>query len=74
MEYIAEEGSDNRCEGKAFVLTGTLENYGRKEAGAIRIHVHPQMANASAAMECLLVLGVSKVSFFRGHQSYRKIH
>ncbi|MBR2476975.1 MAG: NAD-dependent DNA ligase LigA [Clostridia bacterium] len=35
MEYIAEEGSDNRFEGKTFVLTGTLENYGRKEAGAI---------------------------------------
>ncbi len=35
MTYEAEEGTDNRFEGKTFVLTGTLETYGRKEAGEI---------------------------------------
>ncbi len=32
METIVEEGSDNRFEGKTFVLTGFLENYTRDEA------------------------------------------
>ena len=31
MEYIEQEGEDNRFEGKTFVLTGGLENYTRKE-------------------------------------------
>lgn len=31
--YTAEETTDNRFQGKTFVLTGTLEAYGRKEAG-----------------------------------------
>lgn len=35
MAYEADEGADNRFEGKTFVLTGTLDNYGRKEAGEI---------------------------------------
>lgn len=32
MKAIEEEKSDNRLEGKTFVLTGTLENYTRQEA------------------------------------------
>lgn len=35
METIVEEGSDNRFEGKTFVLTGSLENYTRDEASSI---------------------------------------
>lgn len=35
MSYISSDSTDNRFEGKTFVLTGTLESYGRKEAGAI---------------------------------------
>ncbi|MBE7013070.1 MAG: NAD-dependent DNA ligase LigA [Ruminococcaceae bacterium] len=34
-KYIEQESGDNRFEGKTFVLTGTLENYGRKEATGI---------------------------------------
>ncbi len=30
---IEEETTDNRFDGKIFVLTGSLENYTRKEAG-----------------------------------------
>ena len=33
MEAIKEEGIDNRFEGKTFVLTGSLEEFSRKEAG-----------------------------------------
>ena len=32
MEAIVEEGTDNRFDGMIFVLTGSLENYSRKEA------------------------------------------
>ena len=32
MEYIKEEGADDRFKDMIFVLTGTLENYSRKEA------------------------------------------
>ena len=32
MEYIREDGADDRFKGMTFVLTGTLENYSRKEA------------------------------------------
>ena len=32
MEYIEEEDADDRFSGMTFVLTGTLENYSRKEA------------------------------------------
>lgn len=35
FEQDEEENSDNRFEGKIFVLTGTLEKYSRKEAGEI---------------------------------------
>lgn len=35
MEAIVEEGTDNRFEGKSFVLTGSLENYTRDEASEI---------------------------------------
>lgn len=35
MEAIVEEGTDNRFEGKTFVLTGSLENYTRDEASSI---------------------------------------
>ena len=35
MNYLEEEGSDNRFEGKTFVLTGGLENFTRKEASDI---------------------------------------
>lgn len=35
MEVIVEEGTDNRFEGKTFVLTGSLENYTRDEASQI---------------------------------------
>lgn len=35
MRYISSATTDNRFEGKTFVLTGTLEHYGRKEAGEI---------------------------------------
>jgi len=35
MESDSEESSDNRFEGKIFVLTGGLENYSRKEAEEI---------------------------------------
>ena len=32
MNYLEEEGTDNRFEGKTFVLTGTLEEFTRAEA------------------------------------------
>ena len=35
MEAKIEEGTDNRFEGKVFVLTGTLEKYSRNEASDI---------------------------------------
>lgn len=35
MEVIEEESSDNRFEGKTFVLTGTLEHYSREQASEI---------------------------------------
>ena len=35
MEAFVDEDSDNRFEGKTFVLTGALEGYTRDEAGAI---------------------------------------
>ena len=35
MKYLEEDGEDNRFEGKAFVLTGTLEKYTRGEASNI---------------------------------------
>ena len=35
MELKKEENIDNRFEGKTFVLTGSLENYTRDEAGEI---------------------------------------
>ena len=35
MEYLQEDGTDNRFEGKTFVLTGSLENFTRGEAGDI---------------------------------------
>jgi len=35
MEYISDDGGDNRFDGKTFVLTGTLQKYGRKEASEI---------------------------------------
>ena len=35
MNYLEEEGTDNRFEGKKFVLTGGLENYTRNEASDI---------------------------------------
>jgi len=35
MSYVAEEETDNRFEGLTFVLTGTLESFGRKEASEI---------------------------------------
>ena len=35
MEYIEEEDADDRFSGMTFVLTGTLENYSRKEAEEI---------------------------------------
>ena len=31
-DAYVEEGADNRFEGMTFVLTGSLENYSRKEA------------------------------------------
>jgi len=34
-KYIEEEGTDNRFEGKTFVLTGSLEKYTRGEAANI---------------------------------------
>ena len=34
-EQVEEENSDNRFEGKIFVLTGALEKYSRKEAEEI---------------------------------------
>lgn len=35
MNYLEEEGNDNRFEGKTFVLTGSLEKYTRGEASNI---------------------------------------
>ena len=35
MEWKEETNSDNRFEGKTFVLTGSLENYTREEASSI---------------------------------------
>lgn len=35
MKYIGEKATDNRFEGKTFVLTGTLENYTRQEASEL---------------------------------------
>ena len=35
MNYLEEEGKDNRFEGKTFVLTGSLEKYTRPEASNI---------------------------------------
>ena len=35
MNYLEEEGSDSRFEGKIFVLTGSLEKYSRKDAEKI---------------------------------------
>ncbi len=35
MEYTPDDGADSRFDGKTFVLTGTLEGYGRKEAAGI---------------------------------------
>ena len=35
MKIIVEEGTDNRFEGKTFVLTGSLEKYSRDEASSI---------------------------------------
>ena len=35
MESLEEENTDNRFEGKTFVLTGTLEKYSREEASNI---------------------------------------
>ncbi len=35
MNYLEEEGTDNRFEGKTFVLTGGLENFTRREASDI---------------------------------------
>ena len=32
MNYIEEEGADDRFQGKTFVLTGALERFSRKEA------------------------------------------
>lgn len=35
MEYLAEDGADERFYGKTFVLTGSLEGYTREEASSI---------------------------------------
>lgn len=35
MEYIPEEGADERFLGQTFVITGTLPNMDRKEAAAL---------------------------------------
>ena len=35
MEYIPQEGADERFQGKTFVITGTLPSLDRKEAAAL---------------------------------------
>ena len=55
MEYIEQEGEDNRFEGKTFVLTGGLENYTRKEASDL-IEKHGGKTSSSVSKKTDYVL------------------
>lgn len=55
MEYIEQEGEDNRLEGKTFVLTGGLENYTRKEASDL-IEKHGGKTSSSVSKKTDYVL------------------
>lgn len=55
MNHIEEEGSDNRFEGKTFVLTGTLDKYSRKEAQDI-IEKHGGKTSGSVSKKTDFVL------------------
>jgi len=55
MNHIEEEGTDNRFEGKTFVLTGTLDKYSRKEAQDI-IERHGGKTSGSVSKKTDFVL------------------
>ena len=55
MKLLEEETSDNRFEGKTFVLTGTLEKYTRQEASDI-IEKHGGKVSSSVSKKTDYVL------------------
>lgn len=55
MSIIEEQGFDNRFEGKTFVLTGSLENYSREQAGSI-IEKHGGKISSSVSKKTSYVL------------------